>query len=257
MYDPSSPLLRNPQAGDLPQPDAKSRFAEDRLLDAVIWCDVLPGETITEADTMDRFGLTRAAARAALMRLGYDGWATPVARLGWQILPVSGALIGQVLAARRVTEPGALAQATVSRADAEEVRRLGGVLRALQHRSGPGVRQATGGFVDAVDNILMAGIDPFTARHLRKLWHHTARLTRYLEDAEAGEIFQRDEVADLVRVVCDRDPDGIATARHSLIDAQERFFLRQMLKSDAALGPGSGLTRRDMSQTAAINGRPT
>ena len=85
MYDPSSPLLRSGAApGGVPQPDAKARFAEDRLLDAVVWCEVTPGETITEADVMERFGLTRAAARAALTRLGYDGWAQPLARLGWR-----------------------------------------------------------------------------------------------------------------------------------------------------------------------------
>ena len=54
MYDPSSPLLRSgSEDGAPPAPEAKARFAEDRLLDAVIWCEIRPGEILTEADAMD------------------------------------------------------------------------------------------------------------------------------------------------------------------------------------------------------------
>ena len=132
MYDPVSPLLRNATSSDgLPRPEAKARFAEDRLLDAVLWCEVLPGEIITESDVMDRFGLTRAAARAALMRLCYDGWAEPLARMGWQVAPVTGDLIAQVLAARRVVEPEVLGRATLTETQTAEIRRLGEILDAV------------------------------------------------------------------------------------------------------------------------------
>ncbi|WP_094022188.1 GntR family transcriptional regulator [Maliponia aquimaris] len=243
MYDPVSPLLRNGTSDDgLPQPEAKARFAEDRLLDAVLWCEVLPGETITESDVMDRFGLTRAAARAALTRLGYDGWAEPLARMGWQVAPVTGDLIGQVLTARRVVEPEALSRADLTAQQIGEVRRIGEVLAAVQHQPSEGVSVAFRHFVDEIDSLLLSGIDRFTARHLRKLWHHSARMTRFLEDATAGHLFQRDDVFALVRAVTAQDQPQIARARHALIDAQEAFFLQQMLKSKAALGPGSGLS---------------
>ncbi|WP_121634559.1 GntR family transcriptional regulator [Tropicibacter alexandrii] len=256
MYDPHSPLLRSSVAPDgLPQPEAKARFAEDRLLDAVIWCEVLPGETVTEADVMDRFGLTRAAARAALTRLGYDGWASPQARLGWQILPVTGALVGQVLTARRMVEPTALAAAPLTRTQRDHVARIGDILRAMQDQNTGGAVVAFRHFVDEIDSHLLGAIDPFSARHLRKLWHHSARMVRYLEDAGAGHMFRRAEIFDLVQAVVDADADGIARARHALIDAQERFVLHQMLKSEAALGPGSGLGAS--RKQAAAQGRPS
>jgi DNA-binding GntR family transcriptional regulator len=255
MYDPSSPLLRSAAAADgPPQPDAKARFAEDRLLDAVVWCEVLPGETVTEADVMERFGLTRAAARAALTRLGYDGWAQPMARLGWRILPVTGALIGQVLEARRIAEP-ALGRADLAEDQRREILRLGGIVNTLAVREEPGALLSFRHFVDQIDSILLGAIDDFTARHLRKLWHHSARITRYLEDSSGGRVFRREEIAALVAAIAARDPDGIAAARHALIDAQEAFFQRRMFQNDAALGPGSGLGRRNRSTTAADNGR--
>lgn len=256
MYDPVSPLLRSGRAAEgLPQPEAKARFAEDRLLDAVLWCEVLPGETITESDVMERFGLTRAAARVALMRLGYDGWAQPLARMGWQVAPVTGALIGSVLSARRIVEPEALSRAGLTRAQIEEVKRVGQMLEAVQGQAAQAAVIAFRHFVDQIDSLLLAAIDDFTARHLRKLWHHSARFTRYLEDNASGRIFCRDDIFALVRAVTDRDAPGIVSARHALIDAQEAFFLRQILKSEAALGPGSGLSSH--KRHAANNRRPS
>ncbi|WP_428927004.1 hypothetical protein [Marinibacterium sp. SX1] len=257
MYDPSSPLLRSGAApGGVPQPDAKARFAEDRLLDAVVWCEVTPGETITEADVMERFGLTRAAARAALTRLGYDGWAQPLARLGWQVAPVTGALIGEVLAARRIAEP-ALARAVLSQAQRDEVARIGAMLDAVSRQGETGAVVTFRHFVDEIDGTLLGAIDTFTARHLRKLWHHSARITRHLEDATSGHVFQRNDIFDLVRAVTTGDGDGITAARLALIDAQERFFMRQLLKSDTPIAPGSGTTRRSTPDNAATNGRIT
>ncbi|MGR3802815.1 GntR family transcriptional regulator [Marinibacterium profundimaris] len=256
MYDPSSPLLRSSAAASgVPQPDAKARFAEDRLLDAVVWCEIEPGETITEADVMERFGLSRAAARAALTRLGYDGWAQPIARLGWQVAPVTGSLIGEILTARRIVEP-ALAQARLSPAQIDEVRRIGAMLRAVSQQPAHGAVVTFRIYVDEIDGTLLGGIDRFTARHLRKLWHHSARMTRHLENADAGHIFRRDEVFDLVRAVTEQDRDGIVAARHALIDAQERFLMRQLLTNDTPIAPGSGALRRT-TDNAATNGRPS
>ncbi|MGC3939559.1 hypothetical protein ACOTTU_17280 [Roseobacter sp. EG26] len=254
MYDPSSPLIRSPQQGGIvPAPEAKSRFAEDRLLDAVIWCEIRPGEIVTEADVMEHFGLTRAAARAGLTRLGYDNWASPQPRTGWLVLPVTGALIGQVLEARRIAEP----LLSKARPDAElctELEHIGEVIRALRPRSEAAAVASFRHYVDRVDGLLLGAINPFTARHLRKLWHHTARITRYLEDETESHIFLRDDINDLISAVLSQDADGVIAARLSLIDAQEAFFMRQLLKSDAPLTPGSGVIARTR-QNAASNRR--
>ncbi|WP_102107634.1 GntR family transcriptional regulator [Oceaniglobus roseus] len=256
MYDPSSPLLRSAVgAGAPPAPEAKARFAEDRLLDAVIWCEIRPGATVTEADVMERFGLTRAAARAGLARLGYDGWAQPQARAGWQVLPVTGALIGHVLQARRSVEP-ALADATLNDRALKEVAQIAAILTALRGRPEAAAVATHRSYVDRIDGLLLGAINPFTARHLRKLWHHSARITRFLEDAEAGVLFHRVNVLALAEAILAGDRAAIAESRLNLIASQEAFFLRQLLKSDAPLTPGSGVVGH-WSVTTATDRRAT
>ncbi|MDO6668860.1 GntR family transcriptional regulator [Paracoccus sp. 1_MG-2023] len=239
--------------GGLPSPDAKSRFAEDRMLAATIWCEIAPGDVITEADAMERFGLSRAAARAGLMRLGFDGWASPKARMGWEVLPITGQLIGDVLSARRIVEPG-LAQVRLSDAALTEMERIHAILKALSQAADVNAVSAIRHHVDQVDGLLLGAINPFTARHLRKLWHHSARITHFLE-GDSGTLFRRDDVSDLVAAVLQGDVAGIKAARLALIDAQERYFLHQLLRNDAPLMPGSGLTARNTQETAASNRR--
>ena len=257
MYDPSSPMLR-PSVSDegSPPPEAKARFAEDRLLDAVIWCEVAPGEIVTEADMMDRFGLTRAAARSGLLRLGYDGWAMPQPRTGWCVLPVTGVLIGQVLEARRIAEP-ALAEVSPDEESRKELKQIAGVLDALDGQTDKGAAASTRHYINRVDGILLNAINPFTARHLRKLWHHTARITHFLEDAASGRLLHRTDAAALAQAVLTHDRDGIVNARNTLINAQEAFFMRQLLHDNTPLGLGSKAQGGPKTQTAATNRRET
>lgn len=249
MYDPDSPLLRPAKApGRTPPPEARARFAEDRLLDAVIRCELRPGETVTEAGVMARFGLTRAAARAGLTHLGHDGWAAPQARTGWRVLPVTGALIGQVLAARRIAEP-ALAGADLSRTARADLTQIAALLAPLRARSEAGAITAVRHHVDRVDALLLGAIDPFTARHLRKLWDHSARVIRFLEEA-GGTLYHRAEVTALIHAMLGGDRNGIVAARAALIDSQETFLLRQLLRSDAPLTPGGGVLGREKQPAA-------
>lgn len=220
-----------------PIPEAKARFAEDRLLDAVIWCEILPGEIVTEADVMDRFGLTRAAARSGLTRLGYDGWAAPQPRTGWLVLSVSGALIGQILEARRVAEP-ALSKATLSTEAMSELEQISKVIDALDGRTEAGSLNSLNHYLNRIDGILLQSINPFTARHLRKLWHHTARITHFLENVPAGQMLKHTDARELTRALLARDGDAIQASRNTLIDAQEAFFLRQLLLDQTPLSRG-------------------
>ncbi|MGJ8544130.1 MAG: hypothetical protein ACSHWZ_01720 [Sulfitobacter sp.] len=244
MYDPSSPMLRSALSDKgLPSPDAKSRFAEDRLLAATIWCELKPGEIVTEADMMERFALSRAAARAGLTRLGFDGWAVPKARMGWEVLPITGQLIGHVLDARRIVEPG-LAEVVLTPEAKFELGQISAILDALSRGSDTSALSSIRHHVDRIDGILLQAMNPLTARHLRKLWHHSARITHFLED-ETRMLFRREDIAGLLGAVLDGNREAIRQSRLSLIDAQERFFLNQLLKNEAPLTPGSGLALRN------------
>ncbi len=235
MYDPTSPLLRPVVSEDgTPNPDGKVRFAEDRLLDAVIWCELLPSETVTEADVMKKFGLTKAAARAGLARLGYDGWASPQPRTGWQVLPISGALIGQITEARRIVEPS-LADIKLDRAACTELEQIADMLSAMENRTEPGVVSTMNFYFNRVDGLMLERSNPFTARHLRKLWHHTARITHFFDAAHPKHPFRRTDGSDLIKALCAQDGQAIQCARENLIAAQEAYFLRQLLNDQTPL----------------------
>jgi len=241
MYDPSFPLLRPAATTDgPPAAQAKARFAEDRLLDAVLWCEIAPGSVVTESDAMDRFGLTRAAARAGLTRLGYDGWAMPQPRTGWLILPITGVLIGHVLNARRIAEP-ALGDVKLTADACAELIQIDNMLAPLNGRPEVGALSTYNAYTDRVDGVLLGAMNPFTARHLRKLWHHTTRMTRFLEDSTRGRLFRRNDASDLIKAVLAEDGPAICDARLTLIEDQQAFFLKQLLNSDAPLTPGNGM----------------
>lgn len=259
MYDPDSPLLRTPAAATargLPEPQAKARFAEDRVREAVLRCAIAPGATISEAAVMGRFGLTRAAARAALARLGHEGWAQPMPRLGWQVLPVSGALIGDTFAARLVAEPPAFGALRLDAARTGRLETLSGMIEALHRDTGAAARGTLETVVCDLDHTLLGATDVFTARHLRGLWHHTARIARHLDVAAAIAERASRAARPLVAALLAGDGADAAAHRRSLIADQQALILQALLNNDAALGPGSAPARRPETETAAHNGRP-
>lgn len=249
MYDPTSPLLRPAVSEDgTPNPDGKVRFAEDRLLDAVIWCELLPSETVTEADVMKRFGLTKAAARSGLARLGYDGWASPQPRTGWQVLPITGALIGQIIGARRIVEPS-LADIRLDNAAYEELEQIGQMLSAIEGRLEPAVISTANFYLNRIDSIMLEKCNPFTARHLRKLWHHTARITQYFDAATPDTPLRRTDGPALIRALCAGDGAAVQRAREDLMAAQEAYFTRQLLNDQTPLmRPGTQSKTRPTAQ---------
>jgi DNA-binding GntR family transcriptional regulator len=256
MFDPNSPLVgETARPADLPKPPVRTRFAEDRLMHAVVWCDITPGAIISEADIGQRFGLTRAVGRAALARLAHEGWATPQPRAGWQILPVTGSLVGDILTARRLAEPAALAQTAIGPQQHQRLQALAGLVAPLARQSDPSARAMLAGFADDVDTILLEGLELFTARHLRKLWAHSLRVARFL--GVGTDTMHESGLADLIAAVIAQDKAAIADSRHALIDQQEAAFLQALLKNDTALGPGSGSQSHDSNNAAAHNGRPT
>lgn len=255
MFDPDSPLRPGGgQAPVLPQAPAQARFAEDRLRLAVLWCEIAPGATVTEAEVMARFGLTRAAARVALAQLGHEGWALAHPRAGWEILPVTGRLIGQVLAARRLIEPGALAELLLAPQQQARLSTLARMIEAVQRQGDPAARSTLTGFVQEIETILLGGTDPFTAGHLRQLWQHAQRIARHLgvdgPPCAAG-------TPALIAAILAGQRETVPTLAAARIDTWQELCLHEMLRNETVLGPGSGSAGADAPQNAAPKGRPT
>ena len=103
MYDRQSPFVRPaaPRAATL-----QKTGAAQRLRDAILRCELAPGERVSEARLCSRFGFGKAAVRDALSRLEAAGLVTAQPRSGWAVAPVSGLELAAVVEARRLAEAG-------------------------------------------------------------------------------------------------------------------------------------------------------
>ncbi len=89
----------------------------------IVACRLAPGSRFSEAGLSLRFGLARAAARAALTRLAEQGLVVPVARHGYTVAAVTVQSIRDLFQVRLITEPKAAALAT-GRIDVPALRRI-------------------------------------------------------------------------------------------------------------------------------------
>lgn len=106
-----------------PQCDRLIDLTYARLRREVIRCEILPGAEVSEAQLAVRYGLGKAAARAALMRLVQDGLAIVHPRRGYQIAPVTIRDIREIFQLRSLLEPMAVRLA-VPHADPARLEKL-------------------------------------------------------------------------------------------------------------------------------------
>jgi DNA-binding GntR family transcriptional regulator len=101
----------------------QSDQAYERIKGEIVLCHLAPGTHSSEAALSLRFGLARAATRAALSRLEYVGLVQPVRRHGFVVTPITMASIRDLFEMRLMTEPQAAALAT-PRVDTARLRAL-------------------------------------------------------------------------------------------------------------------------------------
>ncbi len=113
-----------------------------RLKHEIISCRLAPGAHFSEVELSSRYGLARAATRAALTRLAETGLVQPVPRHGFVVTPITLASLKDLFELRLMIEPQATAMA-VGRLDPA---RLRAVNAAPQLAKTPGDQLA---FVDS------------------------------------------------------------------------------------------------------------
>ncbi len=101
----------------------QSDQAFERLKGEIISCHLAPGAHFSEAELSLRFGIARAATRAALMRLAQVGLVQPFARHGFVVSPITIASVRELFELRLMTEPQAAAMA-VNRIDTKRLRAI-------------------------------------------------------------------------------------------------------------------------------------
>lgn len=98
-------------------------LAHDRLRRAVVRLELPPGEAMSEQRLAARFGLSKAAVRAALARLRAERLVLSEPRRGHVVAPLTLRDVGDVYALRLLLEPPAAA-AAAGRLDRSELARL-------------------------------------------------------------------------------------------------------------------------------------
>ncbi|HCP64152.1 MAG TPA: GntR family transcriptional regulator [Hyphomonadaceae bacterium] len=89
----------------------------------IVSCRLAPGAHFSEAELSNRYGLARAATRAALTRLTDVGLVQPVPRHGFIITPITVASLRELFELRLMIEPQAAALA-VGRLDPAHLRAI-------------------------------------------------------------------------------------------------------------------------------------
>jgi len=242
MYDRSSPFLS--KASPL-EPKRKNDFAEERLRSAILWCELEPGEMVSELQLVERFSLGRAAARAALLRLAADGLVQSHARHGWQVQPLSGALIGQVIEARRLVEP-VMAEARLDAKDLAFCEERAAIIASLDGQHEPEAVNARRQYCRDLDEFVLARLNPLVRGFLQSLWDQSERIVRFLERRD-GPRFSSKTAQDLVSALGAADRDAILAARAAEIDGFEVFAVRHLLNDTGGL--------RAAARTAPASGK--
>ena len=119
--------------------------AYDRLKRAIVECELPPGSVISQPQLEERYGLSRAAIRAALSRLQQERLVEPIPRHGYRIPPFTVQDIEEIFFLRGLVEPvsNRLAAGRMSRDALEELRVLSEVSFTL------GDRDSERAYVDA------------------------------------------------------------------------------------------------------------
>ncbi len=104
---------------DSPRTRSEVDRAYDDLRRAIISCELLPGEQITEIGMAERLGAGRAAVRVALQRLHQERLVQVVPRRGYLVAPVTIKRTRELYDVRFLIEPEAVRLAATRITDAE------------------------------------------------------------------------------------------------------------------------------------------
>ena len=205
----------------LPGPEPKVVFAERRLREAILWCEIEPGAVVSEDALVKRFGLARAATRAALARLAGEDLIQPIARKGWRVQPMTGALIGELIAARRFAEP-ALADVIFTGGEIKRMRELAAIIQAATQQEDSRSLVTARQYERELLTLMAGRMNTFQQRWLQELWNHSERVIRFFEAGGATRLPVADP-APLVDAAAAADRQALLVQRSATIDAFERY----------------------------------
>ena len=219
MFDPHSPFRPLGQAkGGQPQAAPKAAVALSRLHEAILGCELAPGEKINEQATAERFGLGRAAMRSALARLEGMRLVEAMPRSGWRVRPIRPQAIRDLIEARRQTEP-LLVTRPLPAAALATLERQASVISALLGQDDPYARDTGRSYDRQFLDTLAGNGNLWAARWLRDAWDECSRVTVFLENGSP----QRLPLADRAPLIDALRAGDTAAAERALVAPIDRF----------------------------------
>lgn len=236
----------------LPKPAGLAAFARARLRDAIIGCELMPGATVSEPDLAQQFGLGRAAVRQATAFLAAEGLLTARPRHGWQVKPVTGAGIGDVVRARRQIDIAMAAVKPAASALTDSALVISSLLGRGDSASLLAARRADRSFIAQLASLT----GPYAAAWIAELQDESERIRLFLERL-APQIIKQ-PVADrqaLLTALQNDDAAGATALLLQEITAFERFCADCLMAVPAELNSRSQPKRRERVTAAGTSPR--
>lgn len=230
MLDKDSPLLLGSAP---PRPGGKRAFAEERLRQAVIWCELEPGAVVSELQLIERYGLNRAGVRAALVGLEAERLVEALPRHGWRVRPISGAYIGDVIAARRAIE-STLSFDQLGEQQIARVQELTQLISTLVGRHEAASRASLRAYDRELLETLASDLGDIRRRWLHEAWDHSERLIRFFE-RDGRRRFPAIDRKVLAAACSSGDAAAAHEALGASIDAFEAFVIAALYAEDVEI----------------------
>lgn len=232
MADRTAVGLSRPLA---PSPERQSDEAFEALHHAILRCELLPGATVSEAELAERFGLRRAATRAALDRLSVMGLLRPVRRRGYVVKPITLRDVNDLFQLRELIEVAAVRLAA-GRVDEVGLRRLDR-LNCASYR--PGDRRGEARFLRANSEFHLqiaaaAGNERLVAI-LAQVLCEMERLFQFGLTLRNNGGAMRHEHEALIDALARGDADAAERVMHEELTSSKAMVLDALMLSEALL----------------------
>ncbi|HEY8472361.1 MAG TPA: GntR family transcriptional regulator [Natronosporangium sp.] len=185
---------------------------------AILTLELAPGEPISDAELVERYGLGRTPLREALQRLAAEELVVTYGRRGMAVSPVTAGDI-QSLFELRVQLDGFAARLAAERATAEDIARLEAILDGTVPGSEDPVL-----FDELIHEALAdASHNTYLRSTLRRLYALSVRMVNLLKFERESLAQMRAEHAAVIEAIKARDPAAAAEAARKHVTARNWF----------------------------------
>lgn len=225
-------MLDKSRSDFLPKSGSQADIAYEILHAAIIGCELLPGQEVSEAVLAKQFDLGKGAVRLALARLRQQNLVMVAARRGYQVTPVTLRSVRNIFEIRRHLEP-AIAIAAIGKVDAEHLWRLNAICAAGYRTEDP---PSLATFIHSQrqfhSTIAFASGNRQALEVLTDLWNQTFRLINLkgLLKSRAKDMV-RDQ-GDLIQAFEAEDSDAVRLLVEANIKRLHDIVIDEILSSE-------------------------